>query len=663
MSDDIRMVEVKHEKELNEKENNLVQDTNNKQVRTIPVSYCEGHPKFNNYNSNNKDHEFDYHELNIIPEDSNYLSNKSPVSSIFYKDFKRINKTLTLSNFYADTHSGILFNTKPKEPEALCNIIFKPIKEITIYDELTIEKELEIGGFLNNYKELPIIRVNIKDLRNSDWIEQYWGFECRLYPVSRCYDKVRDAIKVLCNNIKKEIVVKQLGWYRIDTTYIYIHGGGIIGSNNIKINIHESLSNFSINKDKNLNEKASYEKALKLLKVAPLNVTIPLFSLTLLSLINTLLKWSNNEPKFCLWLEGETGSRKTTIANLFTNYYNRINGFSNPPANFKDTITSLEIKMFEFKDCPLLIDDYAPTDNPREKREIDTKVSTILRMYGDRISKARSNVKLTREKEFLPRGLGLITGEDFIGIHSSMARCICIYLNKHDVDLVKLTRRQANPLEMPTFIYYFLEWIAYVVNKNHRLPPIEIETFRANFRRNYSNEVHGRLIDAIFFLQYSYKMFLDYGLNLKILTQVEYDESLNIATNILCKLALCQQSDMQQEKPLIMYLKTLTELINTNQIVLIEKGTEYKSKNHGWYDEDFYYLMPEATFNMISKSWKIRNKEFPLSMTRLHRLLLDNDIVVPDSEPNKIVTKVKVNKTERPRVLKLKRKNIEDYLQ
>lgn len=589
------------------------------------------------------------------------VKNQANFSELYLK-VKSINESLEKHGFYIDTNSGELYHIKQKDSEALCNIIFIPLKEIVIWDGLNTESEIELYGLLNSCVELPIIRINVKDLKNSDWIEENWGFQCRLYPVSKCYDRVRDAIKILCLNIDREVFIKQLGWLKLKDKYMYIHGNGVIGYNDVNINIDDSLNNFSLDIDKNICEKDAYKIALKLLKIAPLSTTIPLFSFTLLSSISTLLKDEGIEPKFALWLEGETGSRKTTLANIFGNYFNRSDGFANPPSNFKDTSTSLEIKMFEYKDSVLLIDDYAPTDNAREKKDIDSKVNMILRMYGDRISKSRSNVKLTKQKEFVPRGLPLITGEDFIGIHSAMARCICIFINKNDVNLTKLSKRQENPLEMPTILNYFLQWIATIINSHGNLPHLDIDTFRIMFRESHSIDVHGRLVDAAFFLYYSYKLFLDYGLSLGVLNREEYINYESNSLSILIDLILKQQSDMQHEKPLVMYLKTLQELIVSSQIVLFKKGIESSGKNHGWYDDTYYYLMPNTVYNCIVKFWRNRNKEFPLSMKRLHRLLVDNNIAEPDSEPNKIVTKIKVSESERPRLLKLNKKEIYNYL-
>ncbi|KYN75803.1 hypothetical protein A0J52_17680 [Clostridium sporogenes] len=624
----------------------------NDEIRKIEIKRYDNSSETNNTNSN-KEIEKNIKGLSnsVLEKNTIYTEFKSK-----FKELKKLNILYKNKEFVINNHGELCYKKNDKNIP-LCNFIIIPIAEVIVTDEINIEKEIELMGILNNKYLLKNIRVKLNELRNFNWIEERWGFKCSIYPVNRCYEKIRHAIKIASEKIKVKYVYKHIGWTCLNNKYIYLLGNAVIGDKNSNVIIDESMRKFNLKIDYELSREKAYRKSLKLLEIAPLNITLPIFCFTLLSTINTLLKYHSLEPKFCLWLSGETGSRKTTISNLFTNIFN-----NNVPANFKDTKTALEIKMFEYKDSVLIVDDYHPTDKISEKQDMESKAELILRFFGDRISKSRSNVNLGKQKELRPRGLCLITGEDFIEVKSNMARCINISINRNDIDLNKLSKRQENPLEAPTIIYYFIKWIAKYMNNNGELPNIDLNNFRNNLRVKNLN-IHGRLIDAVWFLRYAYHLYLMYGLELGVIDDNQLNQRLNLATNIFMKIAINQEIDMKTEDPLFMYLKALNELIISNKIFLCKKGNSNNTiKKFGWYDDEYYYLLPEITYNEVCNFWKKRNKNFPLTLKKLHNLLYANGIIDIDEGSNRKCVKVTMSKHERPRVLKINKMILEKHI-
>ncbi|KAB2459151.1 hypothetical protein F8160_00565 [Bacillus sp. CH126_4D] len=364
------------------------------------------------------------------------------------------------------------------------------------------------------------------------------------------------------------------------------------------------------------------------------------------------------EPKFTLWIYGETGSRKTTLANLFFNVFNQ----QLPPeipANFKDTKTALEIKMFEYKDCVLLVDDYHPTDKLSEKKDMEDKAEFILRMYGDRIKKSRSNINLTKQREFMTRGLCAITAEDAISIQSNMARCISLPIDKDCVDLGKLTKFQKMPLMLPTAIHNFISWLTDYINKEKCLPNLDLDAFREKYR---NADIHFRLIDSVWSLKYAYYLYLKYGVAIGKIEIEEAEERLEIAENIFISIIKSQYLEMKTENPLNMYLNTIQELIISNKMPLRKLGKESGSQQYGWYDDDYYYLIPGMTYNNVLTFWEKRNKVFPLTIKKLHDRLYQMGLIEIDESSNRKCPKVTVVKGERIRVLKINRRKLELYI-
>lgn len=569
------------------------------------------------------------------------------------KEIKKVYK----GTEYTINDQGHLCITKNKEVASLCNLIILPIAQEIITDGINEEKQLELIGILNNEKRLPNIKVKLDEFKNSNWIENKWGIECILYPENKCYEKIRCAIKIACKGIETRKVYKSVGWSKFKDGYFYIHGGGLVGKEGYKY-ISDSLNPFNLEVDEGITEGKAYKQSLKLLNVADINVTLPLFCFTMLSTINNLLKLHNVEPKFVLWLYGSTGSRKTTLANVFFNIFNRKTP-QEIAANFKDTKTALEIKMFEYKDCVLLVDDYHPTDKLSEKKDMESKAELILRMYGDRISKSRSNVNLTKQKEFMTRGLCAITAEDSIGIQSNIARCISVPIDRSSVNLERLTKCQESPLVLPTMIYNFLKWVTVYINREGCLPNINLNEFREKYR---NTEIHFRLIDSVWALKYSCFLYLRYGLELGIIQEKELEQKLREAEAIFMEIVCNQYAEMNIENPLSMYLNAINELITSNKMPLLEIGEDVITQKYGWYDDQFYYLLPELTYSNIFTFWQKRNKVFPLTMRKLHELLEEYSIIEVDKGSGKKCPKVTVAKGQRVRLLKINRRNLERYL-
>ncbi|MDA1657009.1 hypothetical protein [Bacillus cereus group sp. TH150LC] len=580
------------------------------------------------------------------------------------KEAKNKNKKISIGNVrkyyeaseYLINEEGILCYKKDKKMIKLCNMVIIPVSQLIITDGIHEEKYLELTGVLNGNRKLPNVKVKLHDLRNSNWIENRWGIQCILYPISKCYEKILCAIKLACKDIETKSIYKTIGWSKIGGNYFYLHGRGAIGKES-SVLVHESLNKFTLVVDERVNKNKVYKKSLQLLEIAPIDVTLPLFCFTILSTINTLLKLNNLETKFTLWLYGETGSRKTTLANLFFNIFNQQIA-PEIPANFKDTKTALEIKMCEYKDCVLLVDDYHPTDKLSEKKDMEDKAEFILRMYGDRIKKSRSNINLTKQREFMTRGLCAITAEDAISIQSNMARCISVPLERNCVDLEKLTEFQRNPLIFPTAIYNFISWLTNYINREKGLPNLDLDWFREKYR---NTDIHARLIDSVWSLKYAYYLYLSYGVNIGKLEVEEVGERLKIAETIFIRLIQKQHTEMKTENPVSMYLNTIEELITSNQMPLNKLRQESGSQKYGWYDDHYYYLIPEITYNKVLMFWERRNKVFPLTTKKLHDRLYQMGIIEIDESSKRKCPKITVEKGRRTRVLKINRKKLEEY--
>ncbi|SHI31309.1 hypothetical protein [Clostridium intestinale] len=574
--------------------------------------------------------------------------------------FKKKLENYTKSE-YTINDEGELCYIKNNEIIPLCNFVLIPQEEVKILEGDIIISKLRITCVIDNTEVIKDIEVGMKEIKKIDWIDKYFGFKCCIYSEmseNRSYEKIKQALKLCCKDLGATKIANQIGWGCDNGKYFYVHGDGIIGKKR-DIEVGEELNDFRIDIYDELHPAHAYIKSFEMLDIAPLKITLPLFSYTLMSVINSLLREEHCEPQAVLWLEGETGSRKTTLARQFSFLFNRS---ENPPviANFKCTKTFLEYKMNQYKDSVLVIDDYYPAMDPSEKQDMNSKVELILRLIGDKTPKGRSNVNLKESKNLTPRGLVLITGEDFTHVKSNIARCINIKVEKNDVNLDKLTEFQENPLILSTSIFYYIKWLSKYMTKNQSLPKIDLD----KFRKKYSNtNIHGRLIDAIWGLKYSFYLYLKYGISINVIDKKTMKEKLEQVENVFYELVEKQSMLMVSEEPLYMYLNTLNEMIISNKIIIKKIGYKPENKNiDGWYDEKYYYMLPEGLYNTVFLFWRKRNKVFPLGQKQIHDLMRKNNIIEFEKNTGKNCKKVKVNSENRLRVLKISKEKLNEYL-
>lgn len=547
----------------------------------------------------------------------------------------------------------------------LANFIPMPTEKRVIDDGTSTYSEIKMSCLLNGKEVLDECCVSYLDMQKHTWIDANWSLKCSLYPnVPKAYEHLIIIIKHLSSKLKEQHIFSYIGWTKINGSYCYLHKGGAIGGSDIKVKLDKGLSHFNMTCHEEDKERGVFMYMLDLLRVANKEVSIPLFSYLTLSVINYFLKEAGIEPTFIMWLHGETGSRKTTIAKLFTNFFN-FNSII-PICSFKDTKASIERLTYEYKDSILLLDDYHPSTNKSEKDDMNEKAQHFIRVYGDRETKKRMTSNLTKQKEFPPRGLMLITGEDFIGGVSSAARCFSVPIKKDDVVLFMLTRFQEAKFIVPTGIYNYINYLSTRMISAKKELRIKFIAYRKKFSKE---SLHGRSPENIAWLLLSYELYLEYGQSINGLNNAQKQEMLSEAENVLVRMAESQSRENQSEDPVTMYLTSIKELIISKQVSIVPIGSSLRGQNPiGWEDNDFYYLLPDTAFNEVNGFWKKQNKLFPLSPKKLNETLQTRDIIEVEKEKNNGTTtfkrtiKRKVCENTRIRVLVINKTKMNEYL-
>lgn len=308
---------------------------------------------------------------------------------------------------------------------------------------------------------------------------------------------------------------------------------------------------------------------------------------------------------------------KTSTSKVFFNLFNT-GQRDMISATFKDTVTALEMKACEYKDCVLLVDDYHPSVSSNEKQRMNENASQLLRIYGDGITKSRSTKNLNKQKEFPPRGLAVITGEGYLEGESTVARYIGIEVEKSDFDTKILSYYQKNPLIVSTHFTYFINWIA----QNFERLVKDIEQRFSEYRFKYIDLFrHKRFSEATAILQIVTEIILEYCYYNSLYTREQVDYTKKIWIETIINVIKTHENKNIKQKPEIMYLIAIQELLESNRMKLLTLNDNSIKENYGYEDEDKLYLFPNLTFSEVQKYWNKQGIEFQISPEQINKEL------------------------------------------
>lgn len=537
-----------------------------------------------------------------------------------------------IEDYTLDEKGKLIAFDRKGNPFEVANFVARPTLEVTRDDGQEEKKTFRIEGVLNGGLPLPPIDITAKDFLSMNWIMDNWGIQAAIKPGQGKKDICRDAIQNMGSDVEKHRIFTHIGWRKLENgQWVYLHAGGCIGSENISIEVEKELDRYVLpTKVRNL--KIASKASLQLLKLAPRNITILLLALVYLAPLVEAFKKVGIEPNFVVWLHGTTGSRKTSLGQLFLSHFGNFVS-KTPPASFKDSAGNLERKAFSTKDTLILIDDYHPEASRYESLKMIQLAQRILRMYGDRIGRGRLTSTIQFQKTYAPRGMALVTGEDIPKGESSIARFIEAEIQKEDVNLEKLTKAQKLSPYLSEAMAGYIEWLAPQMDDIPSILEMRFQEKRDIFQKIAS---HGRLGESAAWLIVAYDMMLSY---MEEVGTVKADVAVKLleeAENVLTQTILKQNSLVSQEKPEEIFINALQELFATNKVRLtpIEQGlasedplVSTSGERIGWYDKNFYYLLPEATYNAISRFLSKRGESFPVTERTLWKHLENANMI------------------------------------
>lgn len=373
-----------------------------------------------------------------------------------------------------------------------------------------------------------------------------------------------------------------------------------------------------------------------------------------LSLIWTLFDAAGYPPHVLLFIKGVTGSLKTAVASLLFNF--SAEPKNNIPASFRDTSASTEVKMGEYKDRVLLVDDFCPAASENARRILEQNLEQLIRFYGDGIAKARTNPKLEKTHEKRPHGLCAITGEDSAGSYSSLLRCLFITVQPDTYDKVLLADFQDNPAFWTEYLKVFVDFCTKSAEGIISFVKAQFPVLR---NRAAQVIVERRLVDAYACLSLTAEIVLNFAAphlgmsdNDKAAVYARYDAA-------VLETCRCSAEEAKEVDPVQVFARLVCEGIDKQTLLLTGRQEFEATPNefHGYIDGNYWYFWPHELFDFLRRAYELGGKKFPLTQVRLWEALYLAKILVPavprGAGEHKFEYGVRVSFGNRPRMIRI----------
>lgn len=469
--------------------------------------------------------------------------------------------------------------------------------------------------------------IAAKDYNSMNFIPQTWGIALRPAVGQNIMAYYRDSIGAQSKNVKRENVYTHTGWRKIGDKWAFLHAGGAIGADGVRVELDGRLSRYELKHE--ADPTAAIKYTLNLFKLAPKEIMYPLVGMAFLSPLNEFMRQAGVEPAFSFYLLGVTSAGKSTLAAIVLSLFGDF-GNKSLPASFKDTANSLEKKGFLLKDVLTVIDDFHPVSSRQEAAKMQVTAQAIARMYGDRTGRERLNADTVLRQGYAPRGNAIITGEDLPDIASSgVARYAIVEVERGDVNLPLLLEMDDNKDTLSACMGAYIEWL---IPQAAALPRQLKEQFIGLRESAKDDDRHGRIAEHVAHLQIGLLTFLSFLEESHIIDEAKVQSVADDSWKLLIDMAEKQSRRMEEEKPTQMMMTALSELLATSQVYTTKADEQGVHGNGfiGYHDEECYYLYSETVYKNVMQFYAAQGRNFPVTKNTLLKNLCLEGISICD---------------------------------
>jgi NrS-1 polymerase HBD domain len=573
-----------------------------------------------------------------------------------------------------------LYYRKPgtTDDQILANFMAWIVEERLEDDGAEPVRMVTMDATLISGKRFPEIRMAVPEFYNLAGILKALGTEAVVSPGPMVKDRTRHAIQLFSNRQKypQRHVFTHLGWRQVDGVWCYLHAGGSIPGK-AEVSVDKALQRYVLPPVVSAHE--AMKASLRTLECAPQRLTLPLVSMVYLA---PLAHWLDADVS--LWVEGPSGAHKSSLAALMMSHFGPFSR-AHPPESWESTANALERLSFLAKDTVLWIDDYAPQPSAKEAHDQERKAQRVIRAQGNLSGRGRMRADMSLRPQYYPSGVILSTGELHPTGTSTFARLLQLDVAKEDINLKSLTVSQAESHLLAEAMAAYIGWLQPQLDTLPAVLKSRWTELRAEALPQLTH--HSRHPEVYAHLATAWELFLRFATEQAVLTEQERQEHWFIGRDTLMLAINRQRLDAEAEDPVHRFCSHLKEAFIQGKAYLDDvnggyptdagqwgwtmqsfphhdgtSNAEWKPSTGasmlGWIDQDFLYLLPDAAYRLVFENLQ-RAGVTLLPQQTMWKRLVDRGYV--QRGETRYTTRKRLG-TDRPYVLKMVRRYVEDYL-
>ena len=519
-----------------------------------------------------------------------------------------------------------MFKGRDKDGERwqrLSNFTARVVEEVVEDDGAEVLRFFVVEGRLRNEHRLTPTTVPAAKFASLTWVHEAWGFGPTIAAGQGARDHLRVAIEAFSEDLAKDgfprrVMYKHTGWREIDGRWVYLHGGGAIGSNghirNVAVSLEGALAGYTLPDPP---EGEALQKAIRaslgMVGVAPKRVTVPIYG----AIWRAVLGGAD----FSLHVTGPTGVGKTELAALAQQHFGAGMDARHLPGSWLSTGNSLEVLAFCAKDALLIVDDFAPVGPWNDVARLHREADRLLRAQGNRMGRQRLAADATLKADKPPRGLIVSTGEDVPRGQSLRARFLVIEMSETDMDWDRLAKCQQDAADglYTQAMSGFLRWLA----PQYAAIQAQLRAERGVLAVQVAREgMHRRIPQAVADLGVGLRYFLAFATEAGAITAQERESLWQEWWEALVEVARAQERHHEAADPVRRFLELIGAAIACGEahlaaldggepeapgslgwrLAVVGTGEHERSEwrpqgeRIGWVDGQNVYLLPDAAF-------------------------------------------------------------------
>ena len=471
---------------------------------------------------------------------------------------------------------------------------------------------------------------------------------CRIFRGSGNIGRCSELMAMQCETAKTKRVYAHTGWKIIDGERVFLNGGYSVTADGLTDRYCVELAPDLARCYRFIEapEEGCFDTVMSLYQAAPDWLVVPSLAYVFLSPLNEMLRDRGEEPCFTFYLIGKTGSYKSSWAKILLAFFGKLGYAETAPITFQDTQNAIGYKLALGADVPLLLDDRRPTNNTADKAQYEGKEKFVSSAIGDRAARGRLNADGSAKVSTVARCNLIVTAEEaFQNIGSSaIARSLSVELEPHTVNFDRLRDLQNNAAALNKSMQLYLQWVI----KHYEEIRDKSEGRLRGFRDYFAEAGHPRLATACSQMMLGYCQFLRFLKDQEQIQEKQEKEMAEQALKIFLEMCERQGAKVESEKPTVLFIKLLSEMLETKQARLCDLRTFTASGAWlyrdfiGYRDGEYIYLIGQTAYNAVVQFCARGGNTFPASAPALWKMFKDEGKLFPDTGGKRLDRKKRI---------------------